>query len=116
MMASARDGLTTATNAAPCAAEHASPPPVGYTDFEVIKPISRGAFGKVFLARKRDTGKLYAMKVMSKELLRRKNMVDQVIRMPPRCYYGCLRAHVYMRTHVRMCVCVRALTFGGGSL
>ena len=32
-------------------------------DFEVIKPISRGAFGRVYLARKRTTGDLYAIKV-----------------------------------------------------
>lgn len=56
-----------------------SPAAVGYNDFEIIKPISRGAFGKVYLARKKDTGQLYAMKSMSKELLRRKNMVDQII-------------------------------------
>jgi hypothetical protein len=32
-------------------------------DFEIIKPISRGAYGRVFLARKRATGDLFAMKV-----------------------------------------------------
>lgn len=32
-------------------------------DFVIIKPISRGAFGKVFLARKRTTGDLFAIKV-----------------------------------------------------
>lgn len=34
-------------------------------DFEIIKPISRGAFGRVFLARKRATGDLFAIKVNS---------------------------------------------------
>jgi serine/threonine protein kinase len=34
-------------------------------DFEIIKPISRGAFGRVFLAKKRVTGDLFAIKVMS---------------------------------------------------
>lgn len=34
-------------------------------DFEIIKPISRGAFGRVFLAKKRTTGDLFAMKVHS---------------------------------------------------
>lgn len=34
-------------------------------DFEIIKPISRGAFGRVFLARKRITGDLFAIKVIS---------------------------------------------------
>jgi hypothetical protein len=33
-------------------------------DFEIIKPISRGAFGKVFLARKRTTGDFFAIKVL----------------------------------------------------
>lgn len=33
-------------------------------DFEIIKPISRGAFGRVFLARKRTTGDLFAIKVL----------------------------------------------------
>lgn len=33
-------------------------------DFEIIKPISRGAFGRVFLTRKRVTGDLFAIKVI----------------------------------------------------
>lgn len=33
-------------------------------DFEIIKPISRGAFGRVFLAKKRVTGDLFAIKVI----------------------------------------------------
>jgi len=32
-------------------------------DFEIIKPISRGAFGRVCLSRKRTTGDLFAIKV-----------------------------------------------------
>ena len=33
------------------------------SDFEILKPISRGAFGRVYLARKSVTGDLYAIKV-----------------------------------------------------
>jgi len=47
-------------------------------DFEIIKPISRGAYGKVYLARKRATQDLYAIKVMKKSDMIRKNMVSQV--------------------------------------
>lgn len=36
---------------------------ISIDDFEIIKPISRGAFGKVFLARKRTTGDFFAIKV-----------------------------------------------------
>lgn len=32
-------------------------------DFEIIKPISRGAFGRVFLAKKKTTGDFFAIKV-----------------------------------------------------
>lgn len=32
-------------------------------DFAVLKPISRGAFGKVYLARKKSNARLYAIKV-----------------------------------------------------
>ena len=49
-------------------------------DFQILKPISRGAFGKVFLGQKKDKpGKKYAIKVMKKEDMVIKNMVNQVI-------------------------------------
>ncbi|ORY54027.1 serine/threonine protein kinase 15 [Neocallimastix californiae] len=48
-------------------------------DFEIIKPISRGAYGKVYLARKKATQDLYAIKVMKKSDMIRKNMVSQVM-------------------------------------
>ncbi|KAJ7565559.1 hypothetical protein O6H91_02G065300 [Diphasiastrum complanatum] len=47
-------------------------------DFEIIKPISRGAFGRVFLARKRTTGDLFAIKVLRKADMIRKNAVESV--------------------------------------
>ncbi|XP_011210400.2 serine/threonine-protein kinase greatwall isoform X1 [Bactrocera dorsalis] len=49
-------------------------------DFVIIKPISRGAFGKVFLGYKNnDPNRLYAIKVMRKSEMINKNMVSQVI-------------------------------------
>ncbi|TPX69311.1 hypothetical protein SpCBS45565_g02508 [Spizellomyces sp. 'palustris'] len=48
-------------------------------DFEIIKPISRGAFGKVYLARKRTTQDLYAIKILKKQDMIRKNMVSHVL-------------------------------------
>ena len=47
-------------------------------DYEIIKPISRGAFGRVYLAKKKATGDLFAIKVMRKADLIRKNMVESV--------------------------------------
>lgn len=49
------------------------------SDFEIIKPISRGAFGKVFLARKRTTGDLFAIKVLRKIDMIRKNAAESIL-------------------------------------
>ena len=46
-------------------------------DFVLVKPISRGAFGKVFLAKRQE--KVFAVKVMKKSEVVAKNMIDQVI-------------------------------------
>ncbi|XP_076547362.1 serine/threonine-protein kinase greatwall [Osmia lignaria lignaria] len=49
-------------------------------DFKIVKPISRGAFGKVFLGYKRSNPEmLYAIKVMKKNEMINKNMASQVI-------------------------------------
>lgn len=39
------------------------PKPPSIEDFIILKPISRGAFGKVYLARKKCNARLYAIKV-----------------------------------------------------
>ncbi|KAJ0100409.1 hypothetical protein Patl1_19928 [Pistacia atlantica] len=48
-------------------------------DFDIIKPISQGAFGRVFLARKRATGDLFAIKVLKKADMIRKNAVESIL-------------------------------------
>ncbi|KAK6262182.1 hypothetical protein QUC31_007998 [Theobroma cacao] len=48
-------------------------------DFEIMKPVSRGAFGRVFLARKRATGDLFAIKVLKKADMIRKNAVESIL-------------------------------------
>lgn len=48
-------------------------------DFEILKPISRGTFGKVFLARKRTTRDLFAIKVLRKADMIRKNAVENIL-------------------------------------
>ncbi len=42
---------------------------VGLQDFVTLKLVGKGAFGKVLLVKKQDTQRLYAMKVLSKEML-----------------------------------------------
>ena len=54
-----------------------APPGVGVAsaftihDFEVLRYIGHGAFGKVWLARERASGARYALKAMAKDVLRR---------------------------------------------
>jgi serine/threonine protein kinase len=47
-------------------------------DFDIIKPISKGAFGSVYLAKKRNTGDYYAIKVLKKADMIAKNQVTNV--------------------------------------
>ncbi|TDH68557.1 hypothetical protein CCR75_000294 [Bremia lactucae] len=47
-------------------------------DFQIVKPISKGAFGKVYLARKKTTGDQYAIKVLAKQHLVRKKQIQQI--------------------------------------
>ena len=47
-------------------------------DFQLLKPISKGAYGRVYLARKIATGDLFAVKVMNKKDLLRKNQRQHV--------------------------------------
>ncbi|KLU89260.1 AGC protein kinase [Magnaporthiopsis poae ATCC 64411] len=62
------------TNAPPLA--RAVPPSI--KDFEVIKPISKGAFGSVYLSKKKSTGEYFAIKVLKKADMVAKNQVTNV--------------------------------------
>jgi serine/threonine protein kinase len=44
-------------------------------DFLILKVIGRGSFGKVYLVRKKDTGLAYAMKILKKDQLIKKNLL-----------------------------------------
>lgn len=66
LLDSASQSSTTSTPSHPAHKDRTS-----IDDFDIIKPISRGAYGKVFLARKRATGDLFAIKVRDSYLLLR---------------------------------------------
>lgn len=51
---------------------------VSIDDFKFIKPISKGAYGRVYLVAKISTGDVYALKVMDKSQLLRKNQVASI--------------------------------------
>ncbi|CAH9101201.1 unnamed protein product [Cuscuta epithymum] len=49
---------------------------IGLEDFEVMKLVGQGAFGKVFQVKKKGTSEIYAMKVMRKDKIMEKNHAE----------------------------------------
>ncbi|KAK0613007.1 hypothetical protein B0T17DRAFT_647788 [Bombardia bombarda] len=52
--------------------------PPSIKDFEIIKPISKGAFGSVYLSKKKSTAEYFAIKVLKKADMVAKNQVTNV--------------------------------------
>ncbi|KAJ6486371.1 hypothetical protein C8R47DRAFT_1128241 [Mycena vitilis] len=63
---------------APSTAPIARTSPTSIKDFDIIKPISKGAFGSVFLAKKKVTGDYFAIKVLKKADMIAKNQITNV--------------------------------------
>ncbi|KAL8763755.1 MAG: hypothetical protein Q9184_000547 [Pyrenodesmia sp. 2 TL-2023] len=51
----------------------------GPEDFQILKLIGKGTFGQVYLVRKKDTQRLYAMKVLSKKVIVQKKEVAHTL-------------------------------------
>lgn len=49
---------------------------IGVDDFDLLTTIGKGSFGKVIQVRKKDTGKIYAMKVLDKQHILEANEVE----------------------------------------
>lgn len=62
----------------PASVPQARAVPPSIKDFEIIKPISKGAFGSVYLSKKKSTGDYYAIKVLKKADMVAKNQVTNV--------------------------------------
>mmetsp|Transcript_8992 Transcript_8992/g.15221 ORF Transcript_8992/g.15221 Transcript_8992/m.15221 type:complete len:80 (+) Transcript_8992:248-487(+) len=48
---------------------------ISINDFQLLKVIGRGSFGKVYLVRKKDSGLPFAMKILKKDQLIKKNLL-----------------------------------------
>jgi hypothetical protein len=70
--------LAQRTSLSPAGSPGNTPQPT-IADFEFIKRISSGAFARVYLAKKKKTGDIYAIKVIPKTGLRQKNEVRRVL-------------------------------------
>lgn len=53
--------------------------PVSFSSFEIVEEIGSGSFGKIFRVRKKNTGQIYAMKVLGKTALKRHNQLKYAI-------------------------------------
>ena len=49
---------------------------VSLDDFELLHVVGKGSFGKVMQVKKKDTGEIFAMKTMYKEVILRENLVE----------------------------------------
>ena len=47
-------------------------------DFSIIKVIEKGSYGKVLLVKKNDEDKVYAMKVLKKKAMIKRNQVEHI--------------------------------------
>jgi len=52
---------------------------VGVEDFDLLNLVGKGSFGKVMQVRKKDTGKIYAMKVLDKKHILDHNEVEHTL-------------------------------------
>jgi hypothetical protein len=71
----------TAINSArsPSTSISSSPRRVGISDFEILKVIGQGAYGKVQLVRHKADGHLYAMKYLSTQFLEESQQLEQAM-------------------------------------
>ncbi|KAG7665381.1 SCH9 [[Candida] subhashii] len=51
----------------------------GPDDFEFLRLLGKGTFGQVFQVKKKDTGRIYAMKVLSKKVIVKKKEIAHTI-------------------------------------
>lgn len=52
---------------------------IGPHDFQILKLIGKGTFGQVYQVRKKDTQRIYAMKVLSKKVIIQKKEIQHTI-------------------------------------
>lgn len=52
---------------------------VSAKDFTQISVIGKGSYGKVLLVQKKDTGKRYALKILKKEEIIRRNQYEHTM-------------------------------------
>ena len=54
-------------------------PKVGLEDFDLVRLVGKGAFGKVWQVRRKGTGEVFAMKVLDKKMVVEQNLVEHTV-------------------------------------
>ena len=84
-----------------------SPSPQTMNDFDYLKLLGKGTFGKVILVREKATGRYYAMKILRKEVIIAKDEVAHTVtesRVLQNTRHPFLTALKYaFQTHDRLC-------------
>jgi serine/threonine protein kinase len=66
---------------------------ISKADFNFLKVIGRGSFGKVYMVKRRGTNNVYALKTLNKEVVAKRNlMIKTQGKLLPRFYYAQLSA------------------------
>lgn len=52
---------------------------IGLEDFEFLKVLGKGTFGKVILCRQKDTNQFYAIKILKKSVIIKKDEVTHTL-------------------------------------
>jgi len=91
---------------------------VGIDDFEQLKVLGKGGFGKVVLARKKDTDKIYALKLMDKQKILNKprdfkNLMSEKRILQNDCSF---LVHLYWAFQTETEFCLVMDFVGGGDL
>ncbi|SCU80574.1 LANO_0B00584g1_1 [Lachancea nothofagi CBS 11611] len=73
----------------------------GPQDFEVLRLLGKGTFGQVYQVRKKDTKRIYAMKVLSKKVIVKKNEIAHTIG----------ERNILVRTASKLCPFIVGLKF-----
>jgi len=68
--------ITTTTGNTASQAQAQTKPKVTVDDFDLLTVIGKGSFGKVIQVRKKDNGKIYAMKVLNKKTIYERGEVE----------------------------------------
>jgi len=91
---------------------------VGIEDFDQLKVLGKGGFGKVVLARKKDTDKIYALKLMDKQKILNKprdfkNLMSEKRILQNDC---CFLVHLHWAFQTETEFCLVMDFVGGGDL